>query len=80
MIHGKRELDSAEKLKSMGKKRKLDRYEIPSAVSIWICNFKLTKFKDYADCIGLYSENEFRRALNEKRLPFPQMEKKSVLL
>lgn len=69
MIHGKRELDSAEKLKSMGKKRKLDRYEIPSVVSIWICNFKLTKFKDYADCIGLYSENEFRRALNEKRLP-----------
>lgn len=69
MIHGKRELDLAEKLKSMGKKRKLDRYEIPSVVSIWICNFKLTKFKDYADCIGLYSENEFRRALNEKRLP-----------
>lgn len=59
----------AEKHKSIGKKRKLDRYEIPSVVSIWICNFKLTKFKDYADCIGLYCENEFRRALNEKRLP-----------
>ena len=67
VIKGKQKMEESNEFKKMTREEKeYRRYELPEAISIWICNFDMPEFcGDYIDEWAIYSRNSIQHGKAE---------------